>query len=422
MLAGGIVAVLAGIRFSVEGRRFDLLLSAGFFVAAASALVFEIVPVPRRPDPVEGRELGGDLRRALAMGLIAAAPFVRGSSKSRQRALGNAVAALLLLLAGLWLMLGTLGVSLPELATGPTQPDPPALLTVALSLQAVLSLVALVGFGLRYRNRGDDLSRWLGARRDAQPLLGALSRLRAAHAADLGLRRGLPARDRVRRAARRCLACDQRGRVRARRRGGTSPRRARHPRRSRAVPVRARDAREHARERQGHRRGDHPHQGAHRVGAAGSALRGARPVLRRRDRAVRRRASTVRGVSDGGRPPRGRRRDRPARRPRPRRADRGLPDRPGRARERAKARQRQNRGRADLVPRGSSARHRRGRRKRLRQRRRAARARACGTSASARQASPVRPRCGPSRAAAPRSRSRSAPSRARGRALYGALR
>ena len=33
-LAAGIVAVLAGIRFSVEGRRLDFLLCGGFFVAA----------------------------------------------------------------------------------------------------------------------------------------------------------------------------------------------------------------------------------------------------------------------------------------------------------------------------------------------------------------------------------------------------
>jgi signal transduction histidine kinase len=163
MLAGGIVAVLAGIRFSVEGRRFDLLLSAGFFVAAASALVFEILPVLDDPIPSRVESWAAIFGALAAMGLIAAAPFVRGNSKSRQRALGNAVAALLLLLAGLWLMLGTLGVTLPALTTGPTHPDPPALLTVALSLQAVLSLVALVGFGLRYRNRGDDLSRWLGS-------------------------------------------------------------------------------------------------------------------------------------------------------------------------------------------------------------------------------------------------------------------
>ncbi len=162
-LAGGIVAVLAGIRFAVEGRRFDLLLSAGFFVAAASAFVFEIVPVLDDPVPSRVESWAAIFGALAAMTLIAAAPFVRGTSTSRQRALGNAVAALLLLLAGLWLMLGTLGLNLPELATGPTNPDPPVLLTLALSLQAVLSLVALIGFGLRYRNRGDDLSRWLAS-------------------------------------------------------------------------------------------------------------------------------------------------------------------------------------------------------------------------------------------------------------------
>ena len=112
-LAGGIVAVLAGIRFSVEGRRFDLFLSAGFFVAAASAFVFEIAPVLDDPVPSRVESWAAIFGALAASALIAAAPFVRGTSTSRQRALGNAVAALLLLLAGLWLMLGTLGLSLP---------------------------------------------------------------------------------------------------------------------------------------------------------------------------------------------------------------------------------------------------------------------------------------------------------------------
>ena len=34
---------------------------------------------------------------------------------------------------------------------------------MSLSLQALLSLLALIGFGLRYRNRGDDLDRWLAS-------------------------------------------------------------------------------------------------------------------------------------------------------------------------------------------------------------------------------------------------------------------
>ncbi len=162
-LAGAIVAVLAGIRFSVEGRRFDLVLSCGFFVAAASTLLFGIVPVLDGPilNPVEAwAAIFGSLAATL---LIALAPLVRGGFSARQRALGNTVTALLALLVGLWVALKSIGGELPALAATPTDPDPPALLTTVLSVQALLSLFALIGFGLRYRNRGDDLDRWLAS-------------------------------------------------------------------------------------------------------------------------------------------------------------------------------------------------------------------------------------------------------------------
>ena len=42
--AAGIIAVLAGVRYAVEGRRLDLLLSTGFLVASASTIAFSIVP------------------------------------------------------------------------------------------------------------------------------------------------------------------------------------------------------------------------------------------------------------------------------------------------------------------------------------------------------------------------------------------
>ncbi len=162
-LAGGIVAVLAGIRFAVEGRRFDLLLSCGFFVAAAATLVFEIVPVLDDPLPARVEGWAAIFGALLATALIAAAPFARGTIVARQRALGNSVAVLLTLLAGLWVTLRWLGPHLPALTAGPTQPDAPALLVTALSLEALLSLVALIGFGLRFRNEGADLDRWLAS-------------------------------------------------------------------------------------------------------------------------------------------------------------------------------------------------------------------------------------------------------------------
>jgi signal transduction histidine kinase len=162
-LAGGIVAVLAGIRFAVEGRRFDLVLSSGFFVAACATLLFEIVPVLDAPMPARVEGWAAIFGALFATGLIALAPWVRGSVVARQRALGNSVGVLLAVLAGLWLGLRALGPHLPPLTSGPTQPDPPLLLAMCLSLQALLSLLALIGFGLRYRNRGDDLDRWLAS-------------------------------------------------------------------------------------------------------------------------------------------------------------------------------------------------------------------------------------------------------------------
>src|SRR5215210_3532195 len=42
--AAGIIAVLAGARYSVDGRRLDLLLCTGFLVASVSTMAFSIIP------------------------------------------------------------------------------------------------------------------------------------------------------------------------------------------------------------------------------------------------------------------------------------------------------------------------------------------------------------------------------------------
>ena len=86
-LAAVLVALLAGIRFSVDGRRLDLLLCAGFSLAAGSTFCFGIAPV------LGGQELhrreqwtwiGG---RVLAALLIAAAAFARKRTAPRRREL-----------------------------------------------------------------------------------------------------------------------------------------------------------------------------------------------------------------------------------------------------------------------------------------------------------------------------------------------
>jgi hypothetical protein len=108
-LAVLLVAVLAAVRFSVEGRRLDLLLASGFFVTALSAFAFAIGPQlgGRTIQAAEGWAalLGGILGTAL----IAAAPFVRGRTKYRDWAIANAVAAAGIALLVAWSLLRAAG-------------------------------------------------------------------------------------------------------------------------------------------------------------------------------------------------------------------------------------------------------------------------------------------------------------------------
>jgi signal transduction histidine kinase len=157
-LAATIVAVLAGIRFSVEGRLLDALLCAGFSAAGATLLCFGVAPV-LGGDPVATPEawsaLGGSV---LALALIAAAPWTNGRVAARRRALRITLVLLALALTCVWLAARTAGGSLPELEQGADQ----ATLTIVTTMvQSVLSLVAVIGFGWRYRRYREDLDRWL---------------------------------------------------------------------------------------------------------------------------------------------------------------------------------------------------------------------------------------------------------------------
>jgi signal transduction histidine kinase len=158
-LAAAIIAVLAGVRFTVEGRRLDFLLCAGFFLAAASTFAFAVAPVFGGGTVGKHEAWAGIAGRLLATGLIAAAPFARGRIVGRQPALRWSIVGLVCLDLALWLVARSVASGLPELRSGD---DQPLLLIFTLALQAFLSLVALVGFGLRFRSYGDDLYRWLG--------------------------------------------------------------------------------------------------------------------------------------------------------------------------------------------------------------------------------------------------------------------
>jgi signal transduction histidine kinase len=160
-LASGLIALLAGVRFSVEARRRDLLLSTGFFVASISTLAFSIAPV-LGGQPIHRTEgWANAVGLLLAWALIAGAPFAHGRAKTGRRALGNAIMAAAILLFLVWAIFRSLGDALPTLTPADTSEVPPLLLGT-LAARALLNLLAVVGFGLRVYDRRDDLDRWLG--------------------------------------------------------------------------------------------------------------------------------------------------------------------------------------------------------------------------------------------------------------------
>jgi signal transduction histidine kinase len=157
LLVSVVVCVLTYVRFSIDRRRFDLVLFSGFFVTAATTLAFAVGPA-LDGSPVPAAALwAGIAGRLVAAALLAAAPFTSGRVASRRRAALWAL-ALALLLAAIWALCRGVEPSLPALDPALAQPD---LLTAAVGLKALLSLAAVVGFGLRYRRQVEDLDRWL---------------------------------------------------------------------------------------------------------------------------------------------------------------------------------------------------------------------------------------------------------------------
>jgi signal transduction histidine kinase len=156
VLTATIVAILVGVRFLVDGRRLDLLLAAGFLVAAAGTLAFAILPV-LAGDPQEPPEAWAALAaRVLSATLIALAPVVPGRRiGTPARALVAGTAAVVLALAALWLPLNALRESL-----GPLRPSSLEL-SSTLAMLALLALLAVMGFALRFRRRGEDLDSWI---------------------------------------------------------------------------------------------------------------------------------------------------------------------------------------------------------------------------------------------------------------------
>ena len=154
--AGGIIALLAGIRFAVEGRRVDLFLCTGFLIASVSGAAFAVAPLVGGQPVHRPEAWAGVVGRLLSWTLIATAAFVRG--RSGPRALFNTAVAACLALGLTWAALRSAGGALPAIGQGV---ETPGLLTGARAAQALLTLLALVGFGKRFYERREDLDRWL---------------------------------------------------------------------------------------------------------------------------------------------------------------------------------------------------------------------------------------------------------------------
>ena len=156
-LTSMLVAVLTGVRFSVDSSRMDLLLCMGFSVAAISIFAFEIVPT-LGGSAIEKPEAWASLvARVFSAALISAAAFARGQVRRPDRALPTALGACLLVLLVGWS--GTRALVQAVSSESPSGAELP--MTIAFALLALLYLGAMVGFGLRYRRWLEDLDSWL---------------------------------------------------------------------------------------------------------------------------------------------------------------------------------------------------------------------------------------------------------------------
>jgi signal transduction histidine kinase len=162
MLAALVVAVLAAVRVSVEGRWSDVLLCCGFALTSATVLAFSVAPLLNGRGIIERDEgWAGAGGKIAAAALIALAPFIGRRTKRARRALTVGLVTSLVTIAGLWLLCMSIQYRLPPLTAGLTHQQP-LLRTATLAVSALLALAALLGFWRRYRNEGEDLDRWLG--------------------------------------------------------------------------------------------------------------------------------------------------------------------------------------------------------------------------------------------------------------------
>jgi signal transduction histidine kinase len=152
-----IVAILAAVRFRVEGRLMDLLVTAAFFAFGLATFGYRVAPLLGGGDVGPEEAWAAICVELTGTALLAAAPFVHRRIAARPQALAVVAASVLLLVPAVWLAVRVVGAGGPLEGPTGTRTVPS---TVAFGLLALLALVALIGFGLRFRRYGRDLDSW----------------------------------------------------------------------------------------------------------------------------------------------------------------------------------------------------------------------------------------------------------------------
>jgi signal transduction histidine kinase len=155
-VVAGIVAVLACIRFLVDGRTLDLLLAAGFWSIALGTTLFGLVPVlgGEPLPPWAAWSLVGS--RLLGAALIAVAPWMNGRLVARRQALFGVGIGIVVVLAS-----AGLGLRTPDWYADDVSEVEGSSVVRAAALLAVLWVAALIGFAVRYRRYGRDFDSWM---------------------------------------------------------------------------------------------------------------------------------------------------------------------------------------------------------------------------------------------------------------------
>jgi signal transduction histidine kinase len=157
-LVSALVAVLTGVRFSVDPQRSDLLLCSGFTVSAVSIVAFEIAPSLGESAIGKPEAWAGLIGRILAAGMIAGAAFAHSQVRKPEQTLPAMLGVGVLMLLVIW---SATRATAQALAGQAGSGGRDLWLTVAFAVLALLYLAAMVGFGLRFRSGLEDLDSWL---------------------------------------------------------------------------------------------------------------------------------------------------------------------------------------------------------------------------------------------------------------------